>query len=107
MTKQDDLMIALKANTAEVAAWFKALECVEDQDSPTATAIREHIEVLVDEGARIMGLPEDEIRRINAEAEAAIDDEIKAEQASVWQALESAPPEVLAEIKKFVARPRK
>jgi hypothetical protein len=71
--------IRLAANAAEIRAWFKALGRVNDRDSPAANAMRAHIEALVDEQARIMSLSKDEIARINAEAEWAVEAQIEAE----------------------------
>jgi hypothetical protein len=71
--------IRLAANAAETRAWFEALGRVNDRDSPAANAIRAHIKALVDEQARIMGLSKDEIARINAEAEWAVEAQIEAE----------------------------
>jgi hypothetical protein len=49
-----------------------------------------------------MGLSEEEIVEINKQAEADVDAQIAAEAAATWRALENAPPEVVAEIKKLV-----
>jgi hypothetical protein len=77
--ERNKMNVRLAANAAEIRAWFEALGRVNDRGSPAANAIRARIEVLVDEQARIMGLPEDEIARINAEAEAAVEVQIEAE----------------------------
>jgi hypothetical protein len=84
MTKAelDEMTIRLAANAAEIKAWFEALGRVDDRNSSAAEAIRAHIDALSDEQARIMGLPEDEIARINAEAEAAVEAQIEAEIAA-------------------------
>jgi hypothetical protein len=91
----------LTANAAEIKAWVEALQCVGDWDAPAAVAIRHHIAALTDNQARLLGLSEDEIARINEESEAAVEAQIEAE---VWRALETAPPELVAEIKKLVGR---
>jgi ribosomal protein S13 len=94
----------LKANSADIKGWTEALQRVADWDSSAAEAIRRHIDVLMDRQARILRLSEDEIAKINEEAEAATEAEIHAEMQAFWRALEGAPSDVIAEIKRLVER---
>jgi hypothetical protein len=53
--------------------------------------------------ARILGLSEDEIAKIDADAEAAVDRTIAQEITQVWQALEAElPRQEFLEIKNFI-----
>ena len=93
----------LAANATEIAAWTEALEQVGGWDSPAAGAIRKHLETLADNQARIMGLPEDEIARINAEADAAVEREIEQSVAVTRRAIEAdLSPAKVSEIKRYI-----
>lgn len=94
----------LNENAVEMAAWTEALARVSDWSSAAADAIRNHIDMLVDNQARILGLSEDEITEINKQAETDFEAEIAANTAAVWRALEDAPAEVIAEIEKLTRR---
>jgi hypothetical protein len=63
---------------AEIAAYVKAIQ---HADEATFAAMSAHVDELMRERCRAMGLPEDEIARIERESEAAVDrqvaDEIK------------------------------
>lgn len=85
--ERDTMKARLAANVAEIKAWFEALNRVDDPNSPAAAAIMAHIDALVDEQSRIMGLSEEEIARINAEAEAAVKQQIQAEIADFVDAV--------------------
>ena len=70
-----------------MAEYVKALQAVADPNATAAEAIMQHIDKLVDERARILGLSEEEIARIDAESEAAVQAQIDAEKAALLHAL--------------------
>jgi hypothetical protein len=57
----------------ELAAYCKAML---HADEATRAVMEAHVDELVSERCRAMGLPEDEIARIEQESEAAVDQEI-------------------------------
>jgi hypothetical protein len=63
--EQAAMLNKLNANIEEMKAWTHALMRVADVDSPAAAAIQRHIDTLMDNYARILGLSVDEIGRIN------------------------------------------
>jgi hypothetical protein len=60
----------LEANKAEIEEWEAALHRVGDRGSPAAIAIRNHLDALTVDQARLHGLSEDDIARVKAWAEA-------------------------------------
>jgi hypothetical protein len=76
-TEQTEQMFArLTAIDTEIKAYAAVLEHI-GNDEDHRRIIEAHIDSLVDERARAMGLPEDEITRINQESEAAVETQIK------------------------------
>src|SRR5262249_9890877 len=66
----------LEQNNAELAAYVNAMQ---HTDSVNLDAMGAHVDELLRERCRIMGLPEDEIARIEQESETAVDEQIAAE----------------------------
>jgi hypothetical protein len=58
------------------------------QDDATMRAMEAHIDELFREECRVLGLPEDEIARIERESKAAVDKQIADEIATTLRALE-------------------
>jgi hypothetical protein len=83
-----DMMKKLKANLVKQK---KCIAAMEHADDATWEALADHLDALGDEQARIMGLPEDEITRINQEADAAVEEQINQEIEQTLQAQQRRP----------------
>jgi hypothetical protein len=93
--KLNEMMRRLKALDVEWTAYLKAMPHADDTQREAMAA---HVDELFRERCRIMGLPEDEIARIEQESEQAVDqqiaDEIKQTVDAVAKARqEGLPPE--------------
>jgi hypothetical protein len=84
MTTKPD-MAKLAEIDAELAAYSKAIK--HEQDDGGFDAKATHIDELMRARMRAMGLPEDEIARIEQESEAAVDEQLASEVEAFLQNL--------------------
>jgi hypothetical protein len=76
MSDPEKLKKKLAANLVKLNKCFTAMKTA---DEATFEAMTAHVDELINEQMRIMGLPEDEIIRINQEAETAAEEQINKE----------------------------
>jgi len=74
----------LKAIDVELAAYLKAMQHADDAGWK---AMEAHVDELFRERCRILGLPEDEITRIEQDSEVAVDEQLASEVEAFLQDL--------------------
>jgi hypothetical protein len=83
--KIEEVIEACKPIDIELAAYMKAISHADNE--ATFEAMAAHVDELMRERGRAMGLPEDEIANIEQESEAAVDAQISAEIAALLDAV--------------------